>query len=53
MSAGSTELAMSYFRGAHHHFEDLMDALTNGIRFWILNRGWLTLYAGTAYCFKV
>ena len=37
-----------YFRGAHHRSEDLMDALTNGIRFWIFNRGWLTLYAWIA-----
>ncbi len=30
-----------------------MDALTNGICLWILNRGWLTLYAvWIAYCFK-
>jgi hypothetical protein len=38
MSAGRTEAAMS-------NSEVHIIVPTNGIRLWILNRGWLTLYA--------
>jgi hypothetical protein len=46
MSAGSTESAMSSSEvRIMVPRTNLMDALTNGICLWILNCGWLTLYA--------